>query len=182
MLYVDAGTVHAVGPNSILVETQQNCDITYRLYDYGRPRELHLELGMAAIRDKTHAGLVQPQLVQSQMAAPHAGDAHQLLVASPSFIVEKHQLTDPVAMAATPSSVQVLVSLDGGAVVECPGAPSISMMRGDTVIIPASSPAVTLRPQWSAEILRMTLPSQTVAEPLTTLNTTNASSSPISHT
>jgi len=55
-------------------------------------------------------------------------------------------------------------------------------MRGDTVIIPASSPAVTLRPQWSAEILRMTLPSQTVAEPLTTLNTTNASSSPISHT
>ena len=56
MIYVDAGTVHAVGPDAIIIETQQNCDITYRLYDYGRPRELHLERGMAAIREKTHAG------------------------------------------------------------------------------------------------------------------------------
>ena len=166
MFYVDAGTVHAIGPNSILVETQQNCDLTYRLYDYGRPRELHLELGMAAIRDNTHAGVVSTESV----------NGHQVLVTSPSFIVEKHLLTDPVLFAAKPgaSSVQVLVSLDGGAVVECPGAPSLSMMRGDAVVIPASSPAVTLRPQWSAEILRMRLPSQTVAEPLTTLHTGNA--------
>jgi mannose-6-phosphate isomerase len=166
MLYVDAGTVHAIGPNSILVETQQNCDLTYRLYDYGRPRELHLEPGMAAIRDNTHAGMVTSEPV----------NGHQVLVTSPSFIVEKHQLTDPVLLAARPgpSSVQVLLSLDGGAVVECPGAPSLSMMRGDAVVIPASSPAVTLRPQWSAEILRMRLPSQTVAEPLTTLHTGNA--------
>jgi mannose-6-phosphate isomerase len=148
------------------VETQQNSDITYRLYDYGRPRELHLELGMAAIRDNTHAGVGPAESV----------NGHQVLVASPSFIVEKHLLTGPVLLAAEPgaSSVQVLVSLDGGAVVECPGAASISMMRGDTVVIPASSPAVTLRPQWSAEILRMRLPSQTVAEPLTTLHTSNA--------
>ena len=56
MIYVDAGTVHAVGPNSIIIETQQNCDITYRLYDYGRPRELHLDAGMAAIRAKDARG------------------------------------------------------------------------------------------------------------------------------
>jgi len=166
MLYVDAGTVHAIGPNSILVETQQNCDLTYRLYDYGRPRELHLELGMAAIKDDTHAGRVLPQSV----------DGHELLVASPSFVVERHKITAPVtlATAAGRSSVQVLVSLDGGAVVECPGAPSISMMRGDAVVIPASSAAVTVRPQWSAELLRMTLPSQSVAEPTTNLDTRNA--------
>lgn len=166
MLYVDAGTVHAIGPNSILVETQQNSDITYRLYDYGRPRELHLELGMAAIKDNTHAGRVPPQSI----------DGRDLLLAAPSFIVERHKITAPVTLTAASgrSSVQVLVSLDGGAVVECSGAPSLSMMRGDAVVIPASSPAVTLRPQWSAELLRMTLPSQTVAEPLTNLHTGNA--------
>ena len=42
MIYVDAGTVHAIGPGVILLETQQNSDITFRLYDYGRPRELHV--------------------------------------------------------------------------------------------------------------------------------------------
>jgi hypothetical protein len=46
-------------------------------------------------------------------------------------------------------------------------------MRGEAVVIPASSPAVTLRAQWGAEILRMRLPSQVVAEPRTTLHTGN---------
>ena len=43
MIYVDAGTVHTIGPGVVLLETQQNSDTTYRLYDYGRPRELHIE-------------------------------------------------------------------------------------------------------------------------------------------
>lgn len=45
--YSAAGTVHAIGPGVTLVEVQQNVDLTYRLYDYGRPRELHLEEGIA---------------------------------------------------------------------------------------------------------------------------------------
>lgn len=45
--YIPANTVHAIGAGITLVEVQQNSDITYRLYDYGRPRELHLEQGMA---------------------------------------------------------------------------------------------------------------------------------------
>ncbi len=45
--YLPAGTVHAIGPGLTLVEIQQNSDITYRLYDYGRPRELHLDEGVA---------------------------------------------------------------------------------------------------------------------------------------
>ena len=43
MIYVAGGTVHTLGPGSVIVETQQQSDTTYRLYDYGRPRELHLE-------------------------------------------------------------------------------------------------------------------------------------------
>ncbi len=45
--YIPAGTVHAIGAGITLVEVQQYADITYRLYDYGRPRELHLEDGVA---------------------------------------------------------------------------------------------------------------------------------------
>ena len=45
--YVPAGTVHAIGAGISLLEFQQNADVTYRLYDYGRPRELHLDDGLS---------------------------------------------------------------------------------------------------------------------------------------
>lgn len=45
--FLPAGTVHAIGPGLALVEVQQNSDTTFRLYDYGRPRELHLERALA---------------------------------------------------------------------------------------------------------------------------------------
>ncbi len=48
--YVPAGTVHAIGAGVSLIEVQQNADITYRLYDYGRPRELHLDEGVDVAR------------------------------------------------------------------------------------------------------------------------------------
>jgi mannose-6-phosphate isomerase len=48
------GTVHAIGPGVTLVEIQQNSDTTYRLYDYGRPRELHLDLAVAVARGEPY--------------------------------------------------------------------------------------------------------------------------------
>jgi mannose-6-phosphate isomerase len=41
--YIPAGTVHAIGAGVSLIEMQQNADVTYRIYDYGRSRELHLD-------------------------------------------------------------------------------------------------------------------------------------------
>lgn len=52
--YLPAGTVHAIGPGLTLVEVQQNSDITYRLYDYGRPRELHLDDGLAVAKGELY--------------------------------------------------------------------------------------------------------------------------------
>jgi len=46
-LYVPPGTIHAIGEGISLLEIQQNSNVTYRLYDYGRPRELHLDDGVA---------------------------------------------------------------------------------------------------------------------------------------
>lgn len=53
--FIPAGTVHAIGGGLVLCEIQQRSDITYRLYDYGRPRELHIEESLAVARLEPHA-------------------------------------------------------------------------------------------------------------------------------
>lgn len=49
-IYIPAGTVHAIGAGLRLMEVQQSCDLTYRLYDWGRGREVHIEKGLAVIK------------------------------------------------------------------------------------------------------------------------------------
>ena len=49
-IFIPAGTVHAIGGGLRLMETQQSCDLTYRLYDWGRGREVHIEKGLAVIK------------------------------------------------------------------------------------------------------------------------------------
>jgi mannose-6-phosphate isomerase len=59
-IFVPSGTIHAIGGGISLLEFQQNADVTYRLYDYGRPRELHLDDGLAvAKRERFDDALVQ---------------------------------------------------------------------------------------------------------------------------
>jgi mannose-6-phosphate isomerase len=72
--YIPAGTVHAIGAGITLVEVQQYADITYRLYDYGRPRELHLDDGVAVSTAAPYA----------DVRAGHAA-AGQQLVGGPHF-------------------------------------------------------------------------------------------------
>lgn len=58
LIEIPAGTVHAIGPGLTLLEVQQNTDITYRLFDYGRPRDLHLDEAIgAAVGDRHPAEL-----------------------------------------------------------------------------------------------------------------------------
>jgi hypothetical protein len=58
--YSPAGTVHALGRGLVLIEVQQNVDLTYRLYDYGRPRELHLDDGIAVAKPEPYVAPFQP--------------------------------------------------------------------------------------------------------------------------
>lgn len=63
--FTPAGTVHAIGAGIALCEIQQNSDITYRLYDYGRPRELHLDSGLEVAEGGPHGGRTElPVLCQ----------------------------------------------------------------------------------------------------------------------
>jgi mannose-6-phosphate isomerase len=60
VIFVPAGTVHAIGAGLTICEIQENSDITYRLYDYGRPRELHLEHGVTVSKLGPHRNTVHP--------------------------------------------------------------------------------------------------------------------------
>ena len=51
-IYIPAGTVHAIGSGLRLLEVQQSCDLTYRLYDWGRGREVHIEKGLSVIKNE----------------------------------------------------------------------------------------------------------------------------------
>jgi len=73
--FVPPGTIHAIGDGLTLIEFQQNADVTYRLYDYGRPRELHLEDGVAV----SLRGPYPPRL------ATKVGDGPEVLVDGPQF-------------------------------------------------------------------------------------------------
>ncbi len=159
MLYVAAGTVHTIGGGMILVETQQTSDITYRLYDYGRPRELHIAEGLAATKLHTNAGKV----------VRHASDAPDVLVRSPYFQVEKIRLREPLHTDVNPASPQIVVAIDGAGVVESEGMAPISFATGEAVAVPAAMREYTVRPQWELEIMRMSLPTGAVPEPETVL-------------
>jgi mannose-6-phosphate isomerase len=81
--FTPAHTVHAIGAGIVLCEIQQNCDITYRLYDYGRPRELHLDQA-APIADLGPApgpvpgGVVRSKHFVTEPIDLAQGDTHRL--------------------------------------------------------------------------------------------------------
>ena len=75
---VPAGTIHAVGAGISLLEFQQNSDVTYRLYDYGRPRELHLDDGVASAVAKPYADALAKHLSPAE---------YGVLVDRPQFVL-----------------------------------------------------------------------------------------------
>lgn len=78
--YIPAGTVHAIGAGISLIEVQQHSDVTYRLYDYGRPRKLHLDQGVAVA-----AGIPYPP--ELRLSVPASGAC--TLVEGPLFRLDQ---------------------------------------------------------------------------------------------
>lgn len=72
--YLPAGTVHAIGPGLALVEIQQRSDTTFRLYDYGRPRELHLERALSVAQGRPYPARLKGRIEERGAAlidGPH---------------------------------------------------------------------------------------------------------------
>jgi mannose-6-phosphate isomerase len=78
--YSPAGTVHALGPGLTLIEVQQNVDLTYRLYDYGRPRELHLDEAIEA---------ADPIPYEPPMRPYPFGEGREILADGRAFVLER---------------------------------------------------------------------------------------------
>jgi mannose-6-phosphate isomerase len=168
MIYVAGGTVHTLGPGSVIVETQQQSDTTYRLYDYGRPRELHLKDGMAAVKEKTDSGkVVRPAPAQIRGGK----NRHAPLVAAPYFVVDMFEAKEPLDLPTRDdsgkTSAQILVAVEGCGVIEVPGMDPVTLAKGDAVVVPACVEHFGVRPQWAIEFLRAYVPGRPLPEPET---------------
>jgi mannose-6-phosphate isomerase len=172
MIYVAGGTVHTLGPGSVIVETQQQSDTTYRLYDYGRPRPLHLEQGVGAVKERTVSGKV---IRPAPVAINGGKNRRSSMIAAPYFVVDLFELKAPEDFstiasekdASRKTSVQILVAVEGCGVVEAQGRDPVTLAKGDAVVIPAALQGFTVRPQWAVEFLKASVPSGSVPEPAT---------------
>jgi mannose-6-phosphate isomerase len=165
MIYVAGGTVHTLGPGSIIVETQQQSDTTYRLYDYGRPRELHLELGLRAIKEKVGSGKVKARVFGS---VDRNGNHPHTLVASTYFVVQRFDVEEKDISefsARDHNSVQIVVAVDGAGVLHAPDCEPVKFAKGDAVVIPASVPQFRIQAEPKVAFLKSFVPGVHVPEP-----------------
>jgi mannose-6-phosphate isomerase len=139
MIFVDAGTVHAIWPGPILLETQQNCDLTYRMFDYGRPRELHIAKSLEATRLTTRAGKMTPRPL---------GD-RTLLIDVEHFRVERipvngSRSSESVRGEGAARGLAWLFAASGAGRLTGPGFEAVDLPTRGIVGVPAASPDFVL--------------------------------------
>jgi mannose-6-phosphate isomerase len=147
MLFVEPGTVHAIGPGVVLLETQQTSDVTYRLYDYGRPRELHLEKGLQVIKPKTMAGKVAPKVI----------DGFTRLIEQKYFVVDRFDFGELTEASVSFDGPGCLVGLAGRTVVSTPQA-EVVLNPGQAVVVPEAGGSVIVDTDTGVSFLRCVAP------------------------
>jgi mannose-6-phosphate isomerase len=130
--FIPAGTVHAIGAGLTICEIQQRSDITYRLYDYGRRRELHLDSSLAVSR-----------------LGPHAARRARNVVC-PHFVTEPLEVAGRTSLAP-PSQNELLICIEGEG--EIGGQP---IHGGDVFLITVNLDVIEIK--GSLRILRTFLP------------------------
>ncbi len=148
MVFVDAGTVHAIGPGVVLLETQQTSDTTYRLYDYGRGRELHLEKGMRAVKTRTAAGKVKPRTM----------DGFIRLIEQRYFVVDRYDVAAGGEASVPVQGAGCVVGLSGSASVVGDGFEVVELPVGRAVVVPVGGGAVRVKSREGASFVRCWAP------------------------
>ena len=146
VFFIAAGTIHAIGSGALIAEIQQNSNLTYRLYDYGRlgkdgkPRQLHIDKALAVADLSGSQNPRQPMRVLRYSP----GFARESLSRCPYFQVDRCLLNaSDIALEPLPESFRVLVCLSGnGTLLE--GDEQLSFTKGQTVFIPATAGELTL--------------------------------------
>ena len=109
ILFSPAGTVHALGAGLTLVEVQQNVDLTYRLFDYGRPRELHLDEGIEAS---------DPAPYVNRAVSVRRPDGREIVAKGPAFTLERWSHLDGAGrLHASPARPVWLIPISGAGAV-----------------------------------------------------------------
>jgi mannose-6-phosphate isomerase len=143
--FIPAGTVHAIGAGLALCEVQQQSDVTYRLYDYGRGRELHLDRGVTVSNTSGHPGYAPRELLP--------GGA-ELLSECEYFRTELRVFLAPLEHRPNGSSPEILVFLRGAGTI---GGQRFRM--GEAWLISESGP-VAVAPDGEVTMLRTFVPSR----------------------
>lgn len=146
VFFIEAGTVHAIGAGALIIEIQENSNLTYRMYDYNRKgqdgqlRELHID---KALEVADLNAMVQPSRV-SYKTVYGSGITSQSLCQCKYFKAErwdlkKVSLSEPVVIEPDRKSFQVFLCMNGNIVLEMEGGDSLNFMKGDCVFVPADS-------------------------------------------
>lgn len=142
-IYSPAGTIHAIGAGLTLIEVQQNLDLTYRLYDYGRPRDLHLDEGLAVAS-------LQPFV---DAGAPTQQNGRDILTSGSSFVIERWRGEYSGKLNVGPNQSVLLIpiaaggrveaaELDPGSVWKLTGPAALQLTETADLLIAYSGPAV----------------------------------------
>ncbi len=145
VVFVPAGTVHAIGAGVVLYELQEYSDITYRLYDYGRlqsngqPRELHVERGLDVLRyERIENDRVRPVTLEDAETR-----TCRALVACPYFVVEELHCSSDADFEARRTSCEIMTVLEGACEVRSAQG-GLRLGIGETAVLPAGLGAYTL--------------------------------------
>jgi len=155
-VFIEAGTVHALGAGLVIAEIQQASDTTFRLFDWnrtdaqGNPRQLHVEQSLATI-DFTR-GPVHPCQPQ-----PTNQSDTQRMVACDKFVMDRVTLEAPRQLGGD-GRFHLFALLEGSIAID--GDPAKKpLMRGETCLLPATAEAVEMTPrQGKAVLLDIFLP------------------------
>ena len=136
--YIPAGTPHAIGGGNYICEVQQNCDTTFRMYDYGRPRELHLEAAAGSLKKND---LPEPASVG-------------ILVECEYFRAELIEVEETTELSALTDNFISLTLVSGEAAIELNGE-NYPLRDRDSVYIPAGEEKYILKGR--AKIIKTTV-------------------------
>jgi len=123
VIFIPAGTIHAIGAGIVLAEIQQHSDVTFRLFDYGRQRELHIENAVAVAK----AGPREPQSPPERLSG-----ARMVLAVNPHFVLEQIDLAPGSVWMLDAANETWLLAIEGHAEL---GATKLSL--GDAVFLEA---------------------------------------------
>jgi len=153
LIMVDAGAVHAIWPGSILLETQQYSDLTYRLYDYGRPRPLHVDKALEAIRLENRGGKVAPRILADRT----------ILVEDQYFCVEKipvngQRASGTLSVRNKPELAYLFAAAGEARIQPVPAAAQfepIELPARGIVAVPASAPPFVIENLGGLDLIRI---------------------------